>query len=61
VTHLAAARPHHLAQPHDALRDRCASSCLAKNHGNEKGRALSAEEQAYIVVVICRWIERELA
>ncbi len=38
----------------------CCRSCLEKNHGIPKGRELTAEEQDYVVDVICRWIEREL-
>jgi hypothetical protein len=37
----------------------CCRSCLVKNHGIEKGRELSADEQDYVVDVICRWVERE--
>jgi hypothetical protein len=39
----------------------CCRSCLQRNHGIEPGRELTAEEQAYVVDVICRWIARELA
>jgi hypothetical protein len=39
----------------------CCRTCLRKNHAIEMGRDLTAEEQAYVVDVICRWIERELA
>jgi hypothetical protein len=39
----------------------CCRSCLERNHGIAKGRELSAEEQDYVVDVICRWIERELS
>ena len=38
----------------------CCRTCLAKNHAIAKGEALTPEEQAYVVDVICRWIEREL-
>jgi hypothetical protein len=38
----------------------CCRLCLVKNHGIEKGRELTAEEQAYVVGLICRWIERQL-
>ncbi|WP_262927205.1 DUF4186 domain-containing protein [Phytohalomonas tamaricis] len=34
----------------------CCRSCLAKWHGLDKGRALSAAEQAYVVAVIARWL-----
>jgi hypothetical protein len=37
----------------------CCRGCLEKWHGIERGRALSAEEQAYVVNVIASWIERE--
>ena len=37
----------------------CCRSCLLKNHGIEKGRELSPDEQRYVVDVICRWVERE--
>ena len=39
----------------------CCRSCLHRNHGIEPGRELTAAEQEYVVDVICRWIERELA
>jgi hypothetical protein len=39
----------------------CCRSCLRKNHGIEPGAELTAEQQEYVVDVICRWIERELA
>jgi hypothetical protein len=38
----------------------CCRSCLRKNHGIEPGAELTPEQQAYVVDVICRWIEREL-
>jgi len=38
----------------------CCRSCLLRNHQIEKGRELTAAEQAYVVDLICRWIEREL-
>jgi hypothetical protein len=38
----------------------CCRSCLLRNHGIEPGRELTAEEQEYVVDVICRWIELEL-
>jgi hypothetical protein len=37
----------------------CCRSCLLRAHGIPKGRELSADEQAYVVDVICRWVERE--
>jgi hypothetical protein len=39
----------------------CCRSCLERWHEIPKGRALSDEEQAYAVDVICRWIETDLA
>ena len=39
----------------------CCRSCLERNHQIAKHRELTADEQAYVVDVICRWIERELA
>jgi hypothetical protein len=39
----------------------CCRTCLSRWHQIPKGRALSAEERAYVVDVICRWIERELS
>ena len=38
----------------------CCRSCLLKNHGIQKHRELTSDEQRYVVDVICRWIEREL-
>jgi hypothetical protein len=38
----------------------CCRSCLERWHDIPKGVALGADEQAYAVDVICRWIEREL-
>jgi hypothetical protein len=35
----------------------CCRGCLAKWHGIERGRALTAEEKSYIVAVIRRWLE----
>jgi hypothetical protein len=37
----------------------CCRTCLERWHGIPKGRALTAEEQAYVFDVISRWIERE--
>ncbi|MEA2324410.1 MAG: hypothetical protein QOD81_4260 [Solirubrobacteraceae bacterium] len=37
----------------------CCRTCLQRWHEIPKGRELSAEEQAYVVDVIARWIERE--
>jgi hypothetical protein len=39
----------------------CCRTCLERWHEIPKGRELDADEQAYAVDVICRWIERELA
>jgi hypothetical protein len=39
----------------------CCRSCLHKNHGIEKDVALDETQIAYVVGVICRWIEREVA
>src|SRR3954462_6954477 len=39
----------------------CCRSCLERWHGIPRGHELTAEEQAYAVDVICRWIERDLA
>lgn len=38
----------------------CCRGCLAKWHRLPEGRALSLEEQAYIVVVIEHWLVRYL-
>ena len=38
----------------------CCRSCLQRWHGIPKGRGLTADEQAYAVDVICRWIEQDL-
>jgi uncharacterized protein DUF4186 len=39
----------------------CCRTCLERNHGIAKGHELTADERAYVVDAICRWIERELA
>lgn len=39
----------------------CCRSCLERSHQITKGRELSREEVGYVVDVICRWIEREVA
>jgi Domain of unknown function (DUF4186) len=39
----------------------CCRSCLQRSHQIPKGRELSREELGYVVDVICRWIEREVA
>jgi predicted Fe-S protein YdhL (DUF1289 family) len=38
----------------------CCRGCLQRAHDIPRGRELSAEERAYVVDVIWRWIEREL-
>lgn len=38
----------------------CCRGCLQRWHRIPKGRELSGAERAYVVAVICRWIEREL-
>lgn len=38
----------------------CCRGCLEKWHGIEKGRALSEDEQRYVVDVILRWISRQM-
>ena len=38
----------------------CCRSCLQRWHGIPMGRELTADEQAYAVDVICRWIEQDL-
>jgi len=37
----------------------CCRTCLERWRQIPKGRALSRTEHAYVVDVICRWIERE--
>jgi hypothetical protein len=39
----------------------CCRSCLLKGHGIDKGRELTDDERDYVVDVICRWVEREVA
>jgi hypothetical protein len=39
----------------------CCRTCLSRWHGIEAGRVLTKEERAYVVDVIGRWIELELA
>jgi hypothetical protein len=39
----------------------CCRSCLQRWHRIPTGRELTRDEQAYVVDVICRWIEREVA
>jgi hypothetical protein len=39
----------------------CCLSCLARGHEIPASRELTVEEQGYVVDVIARWIERDLA
>lgn len=39
----------------------CCRTCLERWHGLPRGRELTPAEQGYVVDVISRWIERELA
>jgi hypothetical protein len=39
----------------------CCRSCLLRCHQIPKGRELTRTERGYVVDVICRWIEREVA
>jgi hypothetical protein len=39
----------------------CCRSCLERHHEIPRGRELTDPERAYVVDVIWRWIERELA
>lgn len=39
----------------------CCRTCLRRLHGIPEGRELNRRERAYVVDVICRWIEREVA
>jgi hypothetical protein len=39
----------------------CCRTCLERWHALPKGRELTAAQQGYVVDVICRWIDRELA
>jgi hypothetical protein len=39
----------------------CCRTCLERWHELPKGRELTPEQQRYVVDVICRWIDRELA
>ena len=39
----------------------CCRSCLERGHRIAKGHVLTPDEWGYVVDVICRWIERELA
>jgi hypothetical protein len=39
----------------------CCRSCLLRWHQIPKGHELTREQRSYVVDVICRWIEREVA
>jgi hypothetical protein len=39
----------------------CCRTCLQRWHEIPKGRPLTTDEQTYVVDVICRWIERDIA
>jgi hypothetical protein len=39
----------------------CCRGCLLKSHGIAKGQELTGDERSYVVDVICRWVEREVA
>ena len=39
----------------------CCRTCLERWHRIPKGRELTSDEQAYVVDVICRWIETDMA
>ena len=39
----------------------CCRSCLERWHEIPRGRELTSDERAYVIDVIWRWIERELA
>lgn len=39
----------------------CCRSCLRRWHGIAEGHELDTRERDYVVAVICRWIEREIA
>jgi Domain of unknown function (DUF4186) len=39
----------------------CCRSCLERSHDIPRGRELDSDERAYVVEVIWRWIERDLA
>ena len=38
----------------------CCRGCLAKWHGIEAGRPLTADEQSHVVATIARWLELQL-
>jgi hypothetical protein len=39
----------------------CCRTCLARWHDIPSGRALTSDQQRYVVAVILAWLERELA
>lgn len=39
----------------------CCRQCLARNHGIPRGHALTDKQIDYVVAVICRWIDLDLA
>lgn len=39
----------------------CCRSCLAKWHGFPVGHELTAEQQAYIVTLLLRWVEDQMS
>ncbi len=39
----------------------CCRTCLERWHRIPQGRELTSDEQAYVVDVICRWIETDMA
>lgn len=39
----------------------CCRTCLARWHGIPAGHALVDAERAYVVEVLCRWIEKQYA
>lgn len=38
----------------------CCRTCLSRWHGIPAGAALTAEQQAYVVEAICRWIQAQV-
>lgn len=38
----------------------CCRCCLERTHGIAKGLALTEEQLAYVVDIICRWVELDL-
>ncbi len=39
----------------------CCRTCIQRWHGIPTGHELTPDEKAYVLALICRWIERELA